>query len=192
MNRLAVAALSGLLIAFVHAFAAPSAHAQCTFQNPVTNLNDGDGFLWDIQSNGTVVNGTGDSWDIGMGLFVDNVAYPFQGSLSTELSGRQVLVGPAAMSGLNVTRRVFVPTTDGWARWFDSFEPESEPVDYGLTKNIDTFNPVKIAFHEWAAMFRDARHADTWRDSASYLLQPPGWSPDRSTQTAREMQADLL
>ena len=122
MNRLAVAALSGLLIAFVHAFAAPSAHAQCTFQNPVTNLNDGDGFLWDIQSNGTVVNGTGDSWDIGMGLFVDNVAYPFQGSLSTELSGRQVLVGPAAMSGLNVTRRVFVPTTDGWARWFDSFE----------------------------------------------------------------------
>ncbi|MDG2306429.1 MAG: sterol desaturase family protein [Candidatus Binatia bacterium] len=79
-----------------------------------------------------------------------------------------------------------------WDRLFDSFEPESEPVDYGLTKNIHTFHPVKIAFHEWAAMFCDARNAETWHDSVSYLLQPPGWSPYRSTQTAREMQADLL
>ena len=122
MTRFAVAAFSGLTTAVLLAVAAPAAHAQCTFQNPVTNLNDGDGFLWDIQSNGTVVNGSSDAWDIGMGLFVDNTAYPFQGSLSTELAGRQVVVGPAAVSGLNVTRRVFVPTTDGWARWFDSFE----------------------------------------------------------------------
>jgi len=79
-----------------------------------------------------------------------------------------------------------------WDRLFGSFEPEREPVDYGLTKNIHTFDPVKIAFHEWAALWRDARRAPTWRDSVSYLLQPPGWSPDRSTLTAREMQAELL
>ncbi len=79
-----------------------------------------------------------------------------------------------------------------WDRLFGTFEPEAEAVDYGLTKNINTFHPVKIAFHEWAAMGRDAKNAQTWRDSVSYILQPPGWSPDRSTRTAREMQAELL
>ena len=61
-----------------------------------------------------------------------------------------------------------------WDRLFGSFEPEGEPVRYGLTKNIHTFNPLKIAFHEWIAMFRDlarARNAgEVWRAVAS----PPG------------------
>ena len=36
-----------------------------------------------------------------------------------------------------------------WDRLFGTFEPEDEPVVYGLTKNIDTFNPVRIATHEY-------------------------------------------
>ncbi len=42
-----------------------------------------------------------------------------------------------------------------WDRLFGTFEPEREKVDYGLVHNIDTYNPVKIAFHEWAAIARD-------------------------------------
>jgi sterol desaturase/sphingolipid hydroxylase (fatty acid hydroxylase superfamily) len=76
-----------------------------------------------------------------------------------------------------------------WDRLFGSFEPERAPVDYGLTKNIQTFDPVKIAFHEWLAMFRDAFAADGWRERIGHLLEPPGWSPDGSTLTARQMQA---
>jgi len=34
-----------------------------------------------------------------------------------------------------------------WDKIFGTFEPETEPVDYGLTKNIHTYNPVRIAFH---------------------------------------------
>jgi sterol desaturase/sphingolipid hydroxylase (fatty acid hydroxylase superfamily) len=75
-----------------------------------------------------------------------------------------------------------------WDRLFGSFEPERSPVDYGLTKNIHTYNPVRIAFHEWQAMFRDAVRARSWREAAQHLLQPPGWSPDGSTLTARQMQ----
>jgi sterol desaturase/sphingolipid hydroxylase (fatty acid hydroxylase superfamily) len=78
-----------------------------------------------------------------------------------------------------------------WDRLFGSFEPERSPVDYGLTKNIQTFNPVRIAFHEWQAMFRDAVRARSWREAALHLLQPPGWSPDGSTLTARQMQRGL-
>jgi hypothetical protein len=75
-----------------------------------------------------------------------------------------------------------------WDRLFGSFEPERAPVDYGLTKNIRTFDPLRIAFHEWVAMFRDAAHARSWRDRLFHLVQPPGWSPDGSTLTARQMQ----
>ena len=79
-----------------------------------------------------------------------------------------------------------------WDRMFGTFEPEVAAVDYGLTKNIETFNPVRIAFHEWAAMLRDAARAQSLRDAARYLLEPPGWSPDGSTQTAEQMRAELL
>ena len=79
-----------------------------------------------------------------------------------------------------------------WDRLFGTFEPESERVDYGLTKNIHTFNPVEIAFHEWKAIWRDVRSATSWREAIAYVFEPPGWSPDHSTRTAREMQAELL
>ncbi len=76
-----------------------------------------------------------------------------------------------------------------WDRLFGTFEPERAAVDYGLTKNIDTYHPLRIAFHEWQAMMRDARHAGSWRDACGYFLQPPGWSPDGSTQTAQQMRS---
>jgi sterol desaturase/sphingolipid hydroxylase (fatty acid hydroxylase superfamily) len=76
-----------------------------------------------------------------------------------------------------------------WDRLFGSFEPERAPVDYGLTKNIQTFDPFQIAFHEWQAMLRDAAGARSWRTRLRHLLEPPGWSPDGSSLTARQMQA---
>ena len=76
-----------------------------------------------------------------------------------------------------------------WDRLFGSFEPERAPVDYGLTTNIDSFNPIRVGFHEWVAMFRDAAHASGWRQRLGHVFQPPGWSPDGRTLTARQMKA---
>ncbi|GAA3050063.1 sterol desaturase family protein [Streptomyces glomeratus] len=64
-----------------------------------------------------------------------------------------------------------------WDRLFRTFEPEGERAVYGLTKNIDTYNPLRVAFHEYAAAWRDVRAARRWRDRAGYLFGPPGWSP---------------
>lgn len=75
-----------------------------------------------------------------------------------------------------------------WDRLFGSFEPERAPVDYGLTKNLDSFDPLVVGFHEWIAMFRDAARAASWRDALGHLLRPPGWSPDGSTLTAKQLQ----
>jgi hypothetical protein len=51
-------------------------------------------------------------------------------------------------------------------------------VEYGLTKNIGTYNPVRIAFHEWADIARDVRRARNWRERLKYVFGRPGWSPE--------------
>lgn len=64
-----------------------------------------------------------------------------------------------------------------WDRLFRSFEPEGKPVVYGLTKNIQTHNPLRVAFHEYAALWRDLRQTSSWRARAGHLFGPPGWKP---------------
>jgi sterol desaturase/sphingolipid hydroxylase (fatty acid hydroxylase superfamily) len=66
-----------------------------------------------------------------------------------------------------------------WDRLFGTFEEEDEPVVYGLTKNIDTYNPVRIATHEWRDIAVDVARARTWSDRFSYLLRGPGWAYQR-------------
>ncbi|MEL7450890.1 MAG: sterol desaturase family protein [Pseudomonadota bacterium] len=44
-----------------------------------------------------------------------------------------------------------------WDRLFGTFEPEKAPVTYGLTKNIHSFNPITIAFHEWRGLLHSLR-----------------------------------
>ncbi len=64
-----------------------------------------------------------------------------------------------------------------WDRLFGTFEPEVEAVRYGLTKNISTHNPARVAFHEYAAIARDVRHARSWRERLGYAFGGPGWMP---------------
>jgi sterol desaturase/sphingolipid hydroxylase (fatty acid hydroxylase superfamily) len=64
-----------------------------------------------------------------------------------------------------------------WDRLFGTFEPEGEPVVYGLTKNITSFNPFVIAFHEYAAIASDLRNARSLRDRLGILWHGPAWRP---------------
>lgn len=64
-----------------------------------------------------------------------------------------------------------------WDRLFGSFVPEGERPVYGLTKNIDTYNPLRVATHEYAAILRDLRRARSWRERAGRVFRGPGWQP---------------
>lgn len=70
-----------------------------------------------------------------------------------------------------------------WDRIFGTFETEEEKVIFGLTKNINTFNPVRVATHEFAAIARDVWHARKWRDKCGYLAKGPGWQPEGATSS---------
>lgn len=71
-----------------------------------------------------------------------------------------------------------------WDRLFGTFEPEDmqdRPV-YGLTTNINTYNPFRIAFHEWIDIWRDVRHARTLRGKFDMIFG----RPDASLRAAAE------
>ncbi len=78
-----------------------------------------------------------------------------------------------------------------WDKLFGTFVPEGddEKVVYGLTKNIHTYNPVRIAFKEWMDLARDVRQAPDWKTKLRYIFAPPGWSHDGRSHTAEELRA---
>ena len=69
-----------------------------------------------------------------------------------------------------------------WDRLFGTFEREDEPVVYGLTKNIETFNPLRVAAHEHYEIIKDVAGADSWHDRLSFVLRGPGWAYARHPQ----------
>ena len=79
-----------------------------------------------------------------------------------------------------------------WDRMFGSFVPEvdEEPPKYGIVKNLGTFNPLKIAFHEWIGIVRDLASARSLREVAGYTFGPPGWSPDGSRKTSAMLKEE--
>ncbi len=76
-----------------------------------------------------------------------------------------------------------------WDRMFGTFVEEGETPTYGLTRNIDTYNPFKIAFNEWRGIFNDLRKSRNLRQFLGYLFGPPGWSHDNTRKTTAQLRA---
>lgn len=79
-----------------------------------------------------------------------------------------------------------------WDRLFGTFiaEDKKEPPRYGIVSQLGTFNPFRVAFHEWLGIFRDVGGAKSPRDVLGYVFGPPGWSPDGSRKTSASIKAE--
>jgi sterol desaturase/sphingolipid hydroxylase (fatty acid hydroxylase superfamily) len=73
-----------------------------------------------------------------------------------------------------------------WDRWFGTFEVEraDDPPKYGILHNIKTYNPLRIAFHEWRAMAADLRQVRSGRAFVGTVFGLPGWRADGSGVTS--------
>ena len=60
-----------------------------------------------------------------------------------------------------------------WDRLFGTFEPEKEPVKYGLVSNVNTFNPVKITFMAWQEIIEDIRGTQYLNEVLYCFFGPP-------------------
>ena len=60
-------------------------------------------------------------------------------------------------------------------RLFNTFVEERDDVviRYGLTHPLTTYNPIRIALHEWLAMARDVFAARGWRARMTAVFGPP-------------------
>ncbi len=81
-----------------------------------------------------------------------------------------------------------------WDKLFGTFQQEMNskdyaPIQYGLTKNIQTNNPLKVIFHEWQSIFKDMVQPNiSIKDRFGYLFGPPGWSHDGSRKTSAQLR----
>jgi sterol desaturase/sphingolipid hydroxylase (fatty acid hydroxylase superfamily) len=81
-----------------------------------------------------------------------------------------------------------------WDRLFGTFidEETDDPCRYGIVRNIGSFNPLRIALHEWVAIGRDLRTAKSGRERLAFLLDPPGRCFDGSRRTTDQLRAAWL
>jgi sterol desaturase/sphingolipid hydroxylase (fatty acid hydroxylase superfamily) len=74
-----------------------------------------------------------------------------------------------------------------WDRLFGTFrreQPDTDPVVYGLTKNVDSYNLWTVATHEYRDMFREIAASTNWSDRLGFALRSPGWAYERRAELA--------
>jgi hypothetical protein len=61
---------------------------------------------------------------------------------------------------------------------FGTFQEEEEEPVYGITRPLQSFNPVWANFHYWMDMWRTARRTERPFDRLRLFWKPPGWKPE--------------
>jgi sterol desaturase/sphingolipid hydroxylase (fatty acid hydroxylase superfamily) len=62
-----------------------------------------------------------------------------------------------------------------WDRLFGTWQRETEPAVYGLTRPLGSANPIDVHLAEAMLLWRDVRATTGWRRRMALLLRPPGW-----------------
>jgi sterol desaturase/sphingolipid hydroxylase (fatty acid hydroxylase superfamily) len=81
-----------------------------------------------------------------------------------------------------------------WDRIFGTFTEEREdiPPVFGITKNIETINPLKIVFNEWGQMAKEIKNAPNLKSALYIIFGPPGWSADGKVKTSAQLKKEYI
>jgi alkylglycerol monooxygenase len=66
-----------------------------------------------------------------------------------------------------------------WDKWFGTYQQElaDKPPVYGITRPVQTWNPIKINFMHLWLLIKDAWRAKDWKDKFRIWFMPTGWRP---------------
>lgn len=66
-----------------------------------------------------------------------------------------------------------------WDRWFGTYQEEKDeiPAVYGVTRPVQTWNPIKINFMHLWLLIKDAWRAKNLMDKLKIWFMPLGWRP---------------
>jgi autotransporter-associated beta strand protein len=73
------------------------------------------GYLWDLEDDGSIGDGSSDAYDTGMEL----IGFPGFSAGFAEEAGRERVFGPATDGDLEITRKVYVPDNQNFARFLE-------------------------------------------------------------------------
>jgi sterol desaturase/sphingolipid hydroxylase (fatty acid hydroxylase superfamily) len=65
-----------------------------------------------------------------------------------------------------------------WDKMFGTFQEEEERPTYGITKPINSWNPIWANISHYAEMGKDIKQIPKWSDRIRYLFKKPGWLPE--------------
>lgn len=60
-------------------------------------------------------------------------------------------------------------------RIFGTYQKETRELEYGLPKQIDTINPIKLQLHEIPRLYADLKKATSFKEKLGVLFGPPEW-----------------
>ncbi|MFK7977269.1 MAG: hypothetical protein AB8C02_14130, partial [Halioglobus sp.] len=69
---------------------------------------------------------------------------------------------------------------------------DDEPVQYGITRDVDVESWRDVQFGEISTLFSDVKGAPGLSNKLRYLLMPPGWSHTGDHKMASTQKAALL
>jgi sterol desaturase/sphingolipid hydroxylase (fatty acid hydroxylase superfamily) len=78
-----------------------------------------------------------------------------------------------------------------WDRLLGTFQVEDEKPVYGITKPVNSYNPVVLVFHEWVDIFKDLKDAGSFKEAWRILFSPPGTIVTEKQRQEVEYQENL-
>ena len=78
-------------------------------------------------------------------------------------------------------------------RLFGTFRDldESNTTHFGVLHPPESYHPYEILVHEYRDIWRDVKSTKNWWHKFMYTFGPPGWSPDGSRKTVRQIQKEM-
>lgn len=79
-----------------------------------------------------------------------------------------------------------------WDRLFGTFqgELEEEPCVFGVTRQVNTWNPIRINLNHIWLLIKDAWRTKSWKDKLRIWFMPTGWRPADVKEKYKVLSAD--
>ncbi|MBS3162956.1 hypothetical protein J4467_03445 [Candidatus Woesearchaeota archaeon] len=139
-----------------------------SLQSAIT-LYDVKNFEYDIQDGCFLSDGMSDVFDGGLYLKINSVNYAGVRS-ALEDSNREAYCNPSTMGSMNITRKVYVPTTENWGRFLEIFNnPTASEVciNVSLYQNMGSDGSDYMNTSDGDATWELTDHWMMWDDTSA-------------------------